>query len=337
MLKSNISLKPYNTFGIHVEAQYFSEITTTNHLVQILSLPEITSLPKLIIGEGSNILFTENFPGLVLKMKIPGIQKVKEDEDHIFLEVGAGENWHQLVEYCIEHGYAGLENLSLIPGTVGAAPLQNIGAYGVEFEQVFDRLTALRIDDRSFHDFDHAACQFSYRESIFKTQLRNQFVITRVQLRLRKKPAFTTSYQPLQQLLAAVDTDKLNIKMISDAVVKIRREKLPDPKLLANAGSFFKNPVISAAAFNDFIKAFPNAPYFSTRDMQYKIPAAWLIEQCGWKGKRQGNAGVHAQHALVLVNYGEETGQGIKDLAESIKASVKQKFNMELIAEVNIY
>lgn len=338
MIKKNVSLKSFNTFGINVQAEFLAEITSTEQLLQVLSLSELASSPKLVLGEGSNILFTENFPGLVLKMEIPGIRKISEDEEHVCLEVGAGENWHQLVMYCLEQGYAGLENLSLIPGTVGAAPLQNIGAYGVELEQVFSELTALHIQNKTLHKFDAKACQFAYRESIFKTQLRNQYIITSVVLRLFKKPRLNIDYAPLQKLLENTQKDNLNIKTISDAVIKIRREKLPDPKVIGNAGSFFKNPVITAEQFQDFIRNFPTAPYYNTPDKnQYKIPAAWLIENCGWKGQRKGNAGVHEQHALVLVNYGEESGKTIHELSQAIKASVKEKFNLDLFTEVNIY
>lgn len=338
MLKEHISLKSFNTFGVDVKARFFSEITSSEQLVRILNLAEIANHSKLVLGEGSNILFTENFPGLILQMRIPGIQKISEDEQHVYLEVGAGENWHQLVMYCLERGYGGLENLSLIPGTVGAAPLQNIGAYGVELEKVFHQLTALRIEDKTFHNFDHQSCQFSYRESIFKTQLRNQYIITSVRLRLYKQPVFNIEYAPLQKLLEHIGHEHLTIKTISDAVIKIRREKLPDPKTLGNAGSFFKNPVLNHEQFTQLIQAFPQAPHFVIEDTHhYKIPAAWLIEQCGWKGHRSGNAGVHNQHALVLVNYGEETGKNIHALAEAIKASVRQKFNLELTSEVNIY
>ena len=338
MLKKNVSLKPFNTFGINVQAQFFAEIRSQEQLVEILNLSELSNYPKLVLGEGSNILFTENFPGLILKMEIPGIRKISEDEEHVCLEVGAGENWHQLVMYCLEQGYAGLENLSLIPGTVGAAPLQNIGAYGVEFKQVFLNLTALHIQNQTLEYFDNKACQFGYRESIFKTQLRNQYIITSVALRLHKIPRLNIDYAPLQKLLENTSKEHLTIKDISNAVIKIRREKLPDPKIIGNAGSFFKNPVITADQFQDFIQHFPNAPYYNTADKNhYKIPAAWLIETCGWKGHRNGNAGVHQQHALVLVNYGEESGKNIHHLAQAIKASVKEKFDLELLTEVNIY
>jgi len=297
----------------------------------------LQALPRIVLGGGSNILFTQDFPGVVIKISIPGIHKVDEDENHVWLRIGAGENWHQLVLYCLQNGYGGIENLSLIPGTVGAAPLQNIGAYGVELRDVFDQLSAVRINDQATEIFSHQQCQFGYRDSIFKTQLKNQYIITTVSLRLNKKPVLHTDYGGLKQTLQNMQIEQLSIKAVSDAVIKIRTEKLPDPKKIGNAGSFFKNPIIDSQQLAFLLKKFPEMPHFTTETEHYKIPAAWLIEQCGWKGYRIGNAGVHVQHALVLVNYGNERGGVIKKLAEDIQKSVKEKFAVELTPEVNMY
>lgn len=337
MLKQNVSLKPYNTFAIDAKAQLFAEVATAEALQELLAIPELLSLPKIVLGGGSNILFTQDFPGLVIKISIQGIHKVAEDENHVWLRVGAGENWHQLVLHCLENNYAGIENLSLIPGTVGAAPLQNIGAYGVELRDVFDQLTAIRISDQESQIFNHQQCHFGYRDSVFKTQLKNQYIITTVSLRLNKKPSLHTDYGGLKQTLQNMQVKQLTIKTVSDAVIKIRTEKLPDPAKIGNAGSFFKNPVIDEKHAAALLQKYPHMPHFAAGPGYCKIPAAWLIEQCGWKGHRIGNAGVHEHHALVLVNYGNEVGSVIKKLAEDIQQSVKEKFAIVLTPEVNMY
>lgn len=336
MIQENISLRAYNTFGVDAKARFFREITTAADLREILSDRRWQSLPKLVLGEGSNILLTQDFPGLVLKMRIQGIVKTREDDDHVWLTVGAGENWHGFVLYCLAHQYAGVENLSLIPGTVGAAPMQNIGAYGVEINRVFDSLTAIRISDGREQIFHHADCHFGYRESVFKNQLKNQYIIASVTLRLNKKPQFHVEYGAIQQVLSENPHAELSIKVISDAVIKIRTQKLPDPKVIGNAGSFFKNPVISAESFKQIQALHPEIPHYPAHDGYFKIPAAWLIEQCHWKGHRHGDVGVHQHHALVLVNYGNGSGHEIQQLAKDIQASVKEKFSIEILPEVNI-
>ena len=335
-IQEHFSLKQHNTFGIAVNSRYFVEITSVAFLQELLSDPLLKDLPKLILGEGSNVLFTQDFPGLVIKMSLKGIEKTMEDDQHAWITAGAGENWHQLVLYCIKNNLSGIENLSLIPGTVGAAPLQNIGAYGVELKQVFDQLTAVRLSDGALRVFDLPECQFGYRESVFKTEFRNQYAIVSVRLRLNKKPIFCLDYGAIKETLAAMQVKELSIQAISDAVIQIRQQKLPDPKKIGNAGSFFKSPVLSKQAFSLIYQQYPHVPHFSDGNEYYKIPAGWFIEQCGWKGRRVGDTGVHEHHALVLVNYGNGSGQEIKRLAEDIQASVKDKFAVDLIPEVNI-
>lgn len=335
MIQENISLLAYNTFGIDAKARFFCEMTTVAELRAILADSRWQGVAKLVLGEGSNVLLTQDFPGLVLKMRIKGIEKTGEDQDAIWITAGAGENWHSFVLYCLAHRYAGVENLSLIPGTVGAAPMQNIGAYGVELTQVFDRLTAVRIADGREAIFHHSDCHFGYRDSVFKNQVKNQYIITDVTLRLNKKPHFHVEYGSLQAMLAQ-QSGELSIQTISDAVIKIRTQKLPDPKVIGNAGSFFKNPIVTAEQFRALQEKHPEIPHFTAHNGDYKIPAAWLIEQCHWKGYRRGDAGVHQHHSLVLVNHGHASGQAIYQLAQDIQDSVREKFSIEILPEVNI-
>ncbi|MBS0352129.1 MAG: UDP-N-acetylmuramate dehydrogenase [Proteobacteria bacterium] len=334
MIQEHFSLKPYNTFGIDAKATFFCEIDSIERLQYILTHDQLVHLPKLILGEGSNILFTQDFPGIVCRMKIKGIEQVEEDSEHIWIKAGAGENWHNFVLYCLANQYAGVENLSLIPGTVGAAPMQNIGAYGVELTQVFEKLTALRIEDGAIQSFTHQDCQFGYRESVFKNIFKNKFIITDVTLRLNKKPQFHLEYGALKQMLNP--NQELTIKKISDAVIEIRTQKLPNPKIIGNAGSFFKNPVVGSQKLEEIKSVYPDVPHHLTADNHYKLAAAWLIEQCHWKGYREKNIGVHKHHALVLVNYGGGSGKAIFQLAKNIQHSVMEKFGVELLAEVNI-
>jgi UDP-N-acetylmuramate dehydrogenase len=335
-IQENFPLKNYNTFGVNSRCGFFIDITAIEQLQELLIDPTWKKIPKLILGEGSNILFSHDFVGLVIKMSLKGIQKLSEDSQHVWITAAAGENWHQLVLYCIKNNLAGIENLSLIPGTVGAAPIQNIGAYGVEFSEVFEKLTAIRISDGQLCEFDHTACCFNYRESIFKKNFKNEYIITSVTLRLNKKPNFCIGYGEVKKTLSTMNIDQLTIQAISNAVMAIRRQKLPDPKVIGNAGSFFMSPIISAQEFSTLAKQFPSMPHFVNKDSSYKIPAGWLIEQCGWKGRRIGEAGVYEHHALILINYGNSTGSDIKRLAEEIQATVKNKFAISLRPEVNI-
>jgi len=335
-IQENFSLKNYNTFGVEVNCQFFVEITSIESLQELLTNPLWKAMPKLILGEGSNVLFSQDFSGLVIKMSLKGIKKTAENEDHVWITSAAGENWHELVLYCLKSQLAGVENLSLIPGTVGAAPMQNIGAYGVELKEVFEQLTAIRLSDGKLCVFDQSACRFGYRDSIFKREFKNQYVIVSVGLRLNKTPIFRFEYGAIKETLAAMQVKDLSIQAISNAVIKIRQQKLPDPRKIGNAGSFFKSPILPKEDFLAIHQRYPELPYFVDENEGYKIPAGWFIEQCGWKGRRMGDAGVHEQHALVLVNYGKGSGIEIKRLAEEIQASVKDKFSILLTPEVNI-
>ncbi len=271
-----------------------------------------------------------------MKNEISGIETIKEDEEHIYLRAGAGENWHRFVMYCVDKGYAGIENLSLIPGNVGASPMQNIGAYGVEIKDVFYELEAFHIKDGELRKFSRDDCAFGYRESVFKNKYRGQFVITRVTYRLSKQPKFNTSYGAIQQELDKMGIQSLTIKAISQAVINIRTSKLPDPKEIGNAGSFFKNPQVKKQELNRLQETFTNIPFYEVDEQHVKIPAGWLIEQCGWKGYRKGDAGCYPKQALVLVNYGSATGEEIYELSEKIMNSVRERFNIILEREVNI-
>lgn len=337
-IQSHASLKSYNTFGIDVDARYLVEINHTDDINTLLQLTDFVGVPKLILGGGSNVLLCHDFDGLVLKMNIQGIDVSREDDDHVYLVVGAGVNWHELVLFCVQQGYAGLENLSLIPGTVGAAPMQNIGAYGVELEQVFDSLTAVHTLTGERQTFSHADCQFGYRESVFKRELRGQYIITGVTFRLDKRPTFHTRYGAIQETLTemGVSHDELSIQAISEAVIRIRRSKLPDPAQIGNAGSFFKNPEVPKPQFEALKKQFDALPGYPLSDDRVKIPAGWLIEQAGWKGYRSGDAGVHTKQALVLVNYGNATGQDLLTLAGQVRNSVQEKFGVAITPEVNV-
>jgi UDP-N-acetylmuramate dehydrogenase len=333
-IQENISLKPFTTFGIDKKAKFFTTVETLDELKVALLAAKEKQLPVFILGGGSNILLTRDIEGLVIKLEIKGIHLVKEEGDQLWVEVGAGEMWHELVLHSIAEDWAGLENLSLIPGTVGASPMQNIGAYGVEIKDVFDSLQAMHRETLEMQSFDAEACQFGYRESVFKQTLKDQYVITSVTFRLSKTPNFHLEYGAIREVLAANDIDQPSIRAISDAVIQIRQSKLPDPKEIGNAGSFFKNPTIPNAQFDALKASYPSIPGYPSAE-GVKVAAGWLIEQTGWKGKRIGEVGVHAKQALVLVNYGGGTGEEIKKLSDQIQASVYDKFGVQLQAEVN--
>lgn len=337
MFQQNVSLKPYNTFGIDATANYFAPFQSVEELTELLNDSQrLTPDSRLILGGGSNILLTKNVDGVVLKNEITGIEKTGEDADHIYIKAGAGESWHQVVLYCLAHSYAGVENLALIPGSVGASPMQNIGAYGVEIKDVFHQLEAVHLNEKTTQTFSLADCGFGYRESVFKHQLKGQFVITSVTYKLFKNPMPNTSYGAIQQELDKMDVKKLTIQNIAQAVINIRSSKLPDWKLIGNAGSFFKNPEIEKAYYEDLKKLHPQIVAFPLPNEKVKLAAGWLIEQCGWKGYRTGDAGCYPKQALVLVNYGGATGTEIYGLSERILQSVKEKFGVTLEREVNI-
>lgn len=347
-IQTNVALKPYHTFGINVTARQMAAFSDKDALAEILEATPGT--PRLILGGGSNVLFTRDVDGIVLRNEIKGIDVVDEDDDYIYVRAGAGENWHAFVLDCIAHHRAGIENLSLIPGCVGASPMQNIGAYGVEIKDVFQELEAYHLGDGRVERFSLNDCAFGYRESVFKGKYKDQFVILNVTFRLRRKPVFHTEYGAIAQELERMGVQDLSIKAISDAVIHIRSSKLPDPKEIGNAGSFFKNPTVEGAQYARLREAYPEMPGYPAAGEggavtqggtihsggAMKLAAGWMIEQCGWKGYRRGDAGVHARQALVLVNYGNATGEEIYDLSDEILRSVQSKFGVSLEREVNI-
>jgi len=335
LLKEHISLKPYHTFGIEVKAKFFTEIYHISDLKEALVFQKQQSLELLILGGGSNLLFTKDFDGLVVKVGLKGKEKIKEDEHFVWVKIAAGENWHEFVLFCIENNWGGVENLSLIPGTVGAAPMQNIGAYGTEIKETFESLEAYHLKSGEMHQFTKEQCKFGYRESIFKNEVKGEYLITSVIFKLSKKHQLNFSYGDIQQILAKENTEP-SIQNISQAVIEIRSSKLPNPSEIGNAGSFFKNPFVEKKHFEKLKSLYPQIPMYPVDDNLVKVPAGWLIEQCGWKGYKEEDAGVHAKQALVLVNYGNATGEEIKDLSEKIKKSVFEKFEIHLHTEVNI-
>ncbi len=335
-IHSNFELKPYNTFGIAASAEFFTRIQTIEQAQELVSDSNWKERIRLVLGGGSNILLTQNVQGLVVKNELKGIKVVEESTSTILVEAAAGETWHPFVQYCIAHDWAGLENLSLIPGCVGASPMQNIGAYGVELKDVFERLTALHIPTGAMHTFTKADCAFAYRESVFKRKFKGEYLICSVVFRLSKNPVFHTSYGAIATQLAQMGITSLSIRAIADAVIAIRTSKLPDPAQIGNAGSFFKNPELSNEAFLAFQQNHPNAPAYPLPNGGAKVAAGWLIEQCGWKGKRIGDCGVHTQQALVLVNYGNATGAELLALSNNIINTVADKFGIQLEREVNL-
>lgn len=334
-MQHHVSLRHLNTFGLESFAQSFEEVESVEELIEILRNPELKNAPKFILGGGSNILLTKDIDALVIKISIGGIRKIKEDDNHIWLHVGAGEKWHDFVMYCVDHGYAGVENLSLIPGTIGAAPMQNIGAYGVEIKDVVESVETIFFDSTETRIFTKEECNFGYRESIFKHDLKGKCIITGVTFRLNKNPVYHVEYGDIQKTLQEAGVDSLSIKAVSDAVINIRKSKLPDPAEIGNAGSFFKNPEIPDEQFNKLKSDHPTLPGYPASPGFVKVPAGWLIEQAGWKGYRDGAIGVHARQALVLVNYGGGSGAAIQLLSQKIQKSVSEKFGINLSAEVN--
>lgn len=330
-IKENISLKPYNTFGINAFAKYFAAFNDADQLEELIGFSNKT----LVLGGGSNLLFTKDFDGIVLKNEITGIEIIEEDDDHVYVKAGAGENWQKFVLFCIERDLAGVENLSLIPGNTGASPMQNIGAYGVEIKDVFHSLEAYHIHDKKTIEFSNIDCGFGYRESVFKNKYKGEFIILNVTYRLNKVPIYNTSYGAIEEELNKMNAD-VSIRNISQAVINIRTSKLPDPKEIGNAGSFFKNPTVGASKYEELKSSFPSVPGYLQTNGDVKLAAGWLIEQCGWKGYRKGDAGCHSRQALVLVNYGNAGGNEIYALSEEILSSVLNKFGVLLEREVNI-
>jgi UDP-N-acetylmuramate dehydrogenase len=336
-IEENVDLFPYNTFHITANARYLVHIRSVEELIQLLSSDVFKTNKRLILGGGSNLLLTQDFDGLVMKNDIKGIEIQSEDDEHIVLRVGAGETWHQLVMHCVQYGWGGIENLSLIPGTVGAAPMQNIGAYGVEIKECAVAVEAVEIKNGNKRFFNRDECEFGYRESIFKHKVKDQFFITHLVLRLAKRNHhLNISYGAIRDVLEANKIESPTIQSVSEAVIAIRKSKLPDPALIGNAGSFFKNPSVDLSIIDSIKKDYPALPTFPGENGLIKVPAGWLIEQCGWKGKTLDNIGVHKNQALVLVNYGGGKGEDIWNLATQIRDSVNKKFNIDLQPEVNI-
>lgn len=329
----NHSLLNFNTFGLNVNARHFFEFDSENELIEILQHQLIKENPLLVIGQGSNLLFLNDFDGVVLHSAIRGIQVIEETEDAVIIKVGSGVIWDDLVEYCVKQGWSGIENLSLIPGETGAAAIQNIGAYGVEIKDVVQKVNAVRIADGQRRAFELEACHYGYRESVFKKELKGQFIVTSVIIRLSKKPVFNLSYNHLEK--EVLKNGVMNLENIRNTIIQVRESKLPDPKVLGNAGSFFMNPVVKRERYEALQLQYPEMPHYYISEQAEKIPAGWLIEQCGWKGRTIGNVGVHAKQALVLVNYGGAKGKEIAELAAMIQQSVADKFGISLIPEVN--
>jgi len=336
MLKifKNYSLHKHNTFGVKVSAKFYAAPETPDELITILHKYRTPEQDLLIIGEGSNILLTNNFQGLVIRPDIKGIEILDKSPDNAIIKVWAGENWDNFVVYCINNGFGGVENLSWIPGSVGACPIQNIGAYGAEVENVIESVTGILTDSLEQITFTRDKCNFGYRDSIFKQGLKGRFIITNVIFKLSRNPVLNTTYGRLQNELAG--NKKTDLQSVRQAVIKIRKDKLPDPDKFGSAGSFFRNPVISKSKFNNLRSDYSDIPAYPANNQEVKIAAGWLIEKAGWAGKRTGDAGVYNKQALILLNYGSATGKQIKDLAEKIMISVSNKFGIDLQTEVNI-
>lgn len=353
-IQSNISLKKYNTFGIDARATHFLKLNTLDDALEFFRSHYDPSQKLLVLGGGSNVLFTKDFNGLVLLNDLKGIKKLFEDEDYVYVEAMAGENWHEFVQYSIQNNWAGLENLSLIPGKVGASPMQNIGAYGVEVKSVIEKVKAIEIPSASeFNkgkavnsytdkkqnlktvEFSAEECRFGYRTSIFKTSHKNRYFISSVVYRLSKKPSFNISYGAIADELEKLPGE-LSIQKIAQAVINIRQSKLPDPKKIGNAGSFFKNPVVEKAKYLHLLEKYPEIPVYPINETHLKFAAGWLIEQCGWKGKDCGGYGVHEKQSLVLVNREFASGREILELSRKIIQSVEAKFGIKLEREVNV-
>lgn len=332
----NISLKPYNTFGIAAQAKYFVSVTTIATLKNVLSLEEHPE--KIILGGGSNMLLTQDIDGLVIHVNLKGIEIIAEHETAVYVKAHAGENWHQFVIWCMNHNFGGIENLSLIPGNVGTAPIQNIGAYGIEIKDVFESCEAISLETLQSKTFYNSDCQFGYRDSIFKQEAKGKYLITSVVFKLTKREhQLHTNYGAIASELKERHIENPTIQDISKAIITIRKSKLPDPKVIGNCGSFFKNPVITKNHFNSLSQNFNDIPHYLMDDHHVKIPAAWLIEKAGFKGKRFGDYGVHKKQALVLVNYGNAKGDDILKLSKLIQKTIKDLFNISMETEVNIF
>jgi UDP-N-acetylmuramate dehydrogenase len=333
-IEESFSLKAFNTFGIEASARYFAEADNSEDLRAIVNVFRDNPLPKLILGGGSNMLFLGDFKGIVVYPDIKGCKLIRHDQSHVWVKAYAGENWDKFVELCVSHNWGGVENLSLIPGNVGACPVQNIGAYGVEVKDIIDTVEAMDIVTGEIRIFSNAECAFGYRDSIFKKELKNRYIIVSVTFRLAKNPVLNKEYKDVLEELK--NLDNITIASIRQAIKSIRRRKLPDPKEFGNAGSFFKNPVVDKELFDSIKAAYADAPSYPVSETKVKIPAAWLIQTSGWKGVREGNTGTHPTQPLVIINYGGAKGKEIFDFAEKIQQSIFGKFGIELEMEVRM-
>ena len=331
----NYSLKNHHTFGLNVSAKFFFEYTSAEELLEILRDPLLITHDCLLLGGGSNLLFLEDFKGVVLHSSISGIEVVEEDNKSVIVKVGAGVEWDALVEWSVTNNFGGIENLSWIPGDVGASPVQNIGAYGVELKDVFVKAEGVYLNNGQLFSRDKEACAFGYRDSIFKNELKDKVVITSVYFQLKKHPQFLLDYGNVRQ--AVEELGGPTLRNVRQSIISIRNEKLPDPKVFGNAGSFYKNPLVHVSVLETIRKSYPDVPYYEIPNSALvKIPAGWLIEKAGWKGRSLGNAAVHENQAFVLINKGQASGREILTLAESIEVDIKQKFNLVLMREVNV-
>ena len=332
----NYPLKKLNTFGINVRSKYLVEVSSIDEILEIIESEKFKNLKKLVLGGGSNVLFTKDYNGLIILNKIKGMKVTYQDADCVKLLIGAGENWHELVMYTVENGWGGIENLSLIPGHTGTAPMQNIGAYGVEIKDTFIELEALEISTGKIEKFNKEKCKFGYRESIFKNENKNKYIILNITLRLNKNPKINVSYGEIKNDLRNNNIQSPTVKDVSEAIISIRKRKLPDPKKIGNSGSFFKNPVVDLNKLKSLQEKYPNIVNYQINKNEFKIAAGWMIEKAGWKGKTINNYGVHKNQSLVLVNYGNAKGIEIYNLSEKIIIDIKEKFGILLVREVNI-
>ena len=332
-IQQNLSLKSYNTFGIDVNTRYFAEYSSIGELKEILGSEIIYANPWLHIGGGSNLLFLKDFEGIILHSQLKSIEKISESDEIVLLKVGAGMVWDDFVAYCVSNNYYGVENLSLIPGEVGASAVQNIGAYGMEVKDVIETVDAIHVESLQKRMFTNEECRYGYRKSIFKEELRGKYIITNVTFRLKKQPDYQLDYQHLRE--AVLQRGEINLANIRSTVISIRESKLHDTSITGNAGSFFMNPVIPKEKFDELQVSYHTMPHYPASETEVKVPAGWLIEQCGWKGRSVGNVGVHSRQALVIINLGGATGQEVAGLAAQIRENVYQQFGIDITPEVN--
>lgn len=335
-IRKNYPLRSLNTFNLNVDGKYYTEVASLEELEEALAFKKRHDLPALILGGGSNILFTRDFPGLVIHIRFMGKELLRNENGEMWIKAGAGEPWDDFVSHCVDQGFGGLENLSLIPGTVGASPVQNIGAYGVEMKDRFESLEYFEFASGQVLLFTAEGCRFGYRNSIFKQEMKDRGIVLSVTFRLSENPLFDTSYGAIGDELKRMGVQELSLESVRNAVINIRRSKLPDPAVTGNAGSFFKNPTVDDRKYQKLLNEFPDIVSYPQSGNMHKLAAGWLIDRCGWKGYREGDAGVHDRQALVIVNHGEATGEEIFRLSERIRTSVLEKFGIELEREVNV-